>query len=157
MDNFEPRIYSASSSCKKDYGWSRLWQSTASIFILLDSPDPATVDSIDFYFSPCFLRIILIHALLLNYYHKLYRWTDSSIIHIDNDYAGSLPKPGIVSSTLRFHQSSVFFSVLEFSYPDFFFLIRHTFPLRVVIHFSFSGFGVLERTGACCIVLGGGQ
>jgi hypothetical protein len=42
VDNFEPRIHSALSSCRKDHGWSRLWQSTASIFILLDSPDPAT-------------------------------------------------------------------------------------------------------------------
>lgn len=49
MDNFEPRISSALSSSRKDYEWFRPWQSTASIFILLDSPDPATIHFIDFY------------------------------------------------------------------------------------------------------------
>lgn len=93
-------------------GWSHLWQSTASIFILLDSPDTATIDFIDVYFITFFFLIILIHVLISTH-RKLYRWTCSSI---DRSFISTTMLVGFLNraflfSTPHVYPSSVFFSL----------------------------------------------
>ncbi len=99
------------------YGWSRLWQSTTSIFIPLDSPVTATIDITDFYFLTCCFSH---HTLACPHFHSLQTvqmdmFLDRPSYHI-HDPAGRLSEPGILFSTLQCLPIFCFLSSLLWSF-----------------------------------------
>lgn len=94
----------------RHYGWSRLWQSTASIFIPLDSPVTATIYITDFYFLTCCFSH---HPHACSHFHssqtvQLDTFLDRPSYHL-HDHVGRLSEPGILFSKLHVYPSSVSF------------------------------------------------
>lgn len=139
------------------YGWSRLWQPPASIFIPLDSPVTAIIDITDFYFLTCCFSH---HTHACSHFHssqtvQMYMFLDRPIISTTL-LVGILNLAFCSRRYMFIHHLFPFLPSLEFPYPD---LIDTTYVSSSVCgHFFFSGFDIIEWPGAChCMVLGDGQ